>query len=48
MPMIPLYHDPYFTFRFADNRIIPAFTWRGALRDRAGSRMIATGIGAGV
>jgi hypothetical protein len=25
MPMIPLYHDPHFTFRFADDRIIPRF-----------------------
>jgi hypothetical protein len=23
--MIPLYHDPCFTFRFADDRIIPRF-----------------------
>ena len=23
--MIPLYHDPHFTFRFADDRIIPRF-----------------------
>jgi hypothetical protein len=23
--MIPLHHDPYFTFRFADDRIIPRF-----------------------
>ena len=23
--MLPLYHDPYFTFRFADDRIIPRF-----------------------
>lgn len=24
--MIPLHHEPHFTFRFADNRVIPAFT----------------------
>ena len=23
--MLPLYHDPHFTFRFADDRIIPRF-----------------------
>ena len=23
--MIPLHHDPYFTFRFADDRTIPRF-----------------------
>ena len=28
--MIPVHHDPWFTFRFADDRIIPAFTWKGA------------------
>ena len=27
--MIPLYHDPHFTFRFADNRIIPRFHLEG-------------------
>lgn len=26
--MLPLYHEPHFTFRLADDRIIPAFTWR--------------------
>ena len=28
--MIPLYHDPCFTFRFADDRIIPRFHLEGA------------------
>ena len=23
--MLPLYHDPHFTFRFADDRLIPRF-----------------------
>lgn len=23
--MMPLYHDPHFTFRFADDRLIPRF-----------------------
>ena len=23
--MIPLHHDPWFTFRFADDRLIPRF-----------------------
>ncbi len=27
--MIPLHHDPYYTFRFADDRIIPRFHLEG-------------------
>ena len=27
--MLPLYHDPYFTFRFADDRLIPRFHLEG-------------------
>lgn len=27
--MLPLYHDPYFTFRFGDDRIIPRFHLEG-------------------
>jgi hypothetical protein len=27
--MIPLYHGPHFTFRFADDRIIPRFHLKG-------------------
>jgi hypothetical protein len=27
--MIPLYNNPYFTFRFADDRIIPRFHLEG-------------------
>lgn len=27
--MLPLYHDPYFTFRFADDRVIPRFHLKG-------------------
>jgi hypothetical protein len=27
--MLPLYHDPQFTFRFADDRIIPRFHLEG-------------------
>ena len=27
--MIPLHHDPHFTFRFADDRIIPRFHLEG-------------------
>ncbi len=27
--MLPLYHDDWFTFRFADNRIIPRFHLEG-------------------
>ncbi|MDB5313251.1 MAG: hypothetical protein JWO38_7453 [Gemmataceae bacterium] len=34
--MIPLHQDPHFTFRFADNRIIPRFHLEGV---RAGERV---------
>jgi hypothetical protein len=27
--MIPLHHDPWFTFRFADDRLIPRFRLEG-------------------
>jgi hypothetical protein len=27
--MLPLYHDPHFTFQFADDRIIPRFHLEG-------------------
>jgi hypothetical protein len=27
--MLPLYHDPHFTFRFAEDRIIPRFHLEG-------------------
>jgi hypothetical protein len=27
--MLPLYHDPHFTFRFGENRIIPRFHLEG-------------------
>jgi hypothetical protein len=27
--MLPLYHDPHFTFRFADDRLIPRFHLKG-------------------
>ena len=27
--MLPLYHDPHFTFRFTDDRIIPRFHLEG-------------------
>ena len=30
--MLPLYHDPRFTFRFAEDRIIPASTWKVSSR----------------
>ena len=32
--MIPLHHDPYFTFRFADDRIIPRFHLEGVMAGR--------------
>ena len=28
--MLPLYEDPWFTFRFADDRIVPRFHLEGA------------------
>jgi hypothetical protein len=34
--MLPLYHDPWHTFRFADDRIIPRFHLEGVL---AGSQV---------
>src|SRR5690349_25095750 len=34
--MLPLYHDPCFTFRFADDRIIPRFHLEGV---EAGQRV---------
>src|SRR5436190_23842872 len=32
--MLPLYHDPHFTFRFADDRIIPRFHLEGVEQGR--------------
>jgi hypothetical protein len=34
--MIPLHHDPHYTFRFADDRIIPRFHLEGV---RVGRRV---------
>src|SRR3954463_13349866 len=34
--MLPLHHDPHFTFRFADDRIIPRFHLEGV---KAGRRV---------
>ncbi len=34
--MLPFYHDPHFTFRFADDRIIPRFRLEGV---KAGQRV---------
>jgi len=28
--MIPIHHDPHFTFRFADDRMIPRFTLKAS------------------
>jgi hypothetical protein len=39
--IIPLYHDPYYTFRFADDRIIPRFHLEGV---GAGQRVDIFGI----
>ena len=35
--MLPLYHEPYFTFRFADDRLIPRFHLEGV---EAGRRVL--------
>ena len=32
--MLPLHHDPHFTFRFADDRIIPRFHLEGVEAER--------------
>jgi hypothetical protein len=32
--MVPLYHDPHFTFRFADDRLIPRFHLEGVQAGR--------------
>lgn len=32
--MIPLFHDPHFTFRFADDRVIPRFHLDGVSAGR--------------
>jgi hypothetical protein len=32
--MLPLYEDPHFTFRFADDRIIPRFHLEGVQAGR--------------
>ncbi len=42
--MLPLYHDPHFTFRFADDRIIPRFHLEGV---EAGRRVEVFKIDAG-
>ena len=42
--MLPLYHDPHFTFRFADDRIIPRFHLEGV---EAGRRVSVFKIDAG-
>ena len=42
--MLPLYHDPHFTFRFADDRIIPRFHLGGV---EAGRRVSVFGIDPG-
>jgi hypothetical protein len=34
--MLPLYRDPHFTFRFADDRIIPRFHLEAADAGRRG------------
>ena len=40
--MLPLYHDPHFTFRFADDRIIPRFHLEGI---EAGRRIALPRVG---
>jgi hypothetical protein len=34
MPVLPLYEDPWFTFRFADDRIIPRIHLEGVAAGR--------------
>ena len=40
--MIPLHHDPHFTFRFADDRLIPRFHLEGV---EAGRRVSVYRLG---
>jgi hypothetical protein len=42
--MLPLYQDPWFTFRFADDRIIPRFHLEGI---EAGRRLSVFKIDSG-
>ena len=42
--MLSLYHDPHFTFRFADDRIIPRFHLEGV---GAGRRVLVVKIDPG-
>jgi hypothetical protein len=42
--MLPLYHDPNFTFRFADDRLIPRFHLEGV---EAGRRVMVYKIDPG-
>ena len=42
--MTPLYHDPHFTFRFAEDRIIPRFHLEGV---EVGRRVLVYQIGPG-
>jgi hypothetical protein len=42
--MLPLYHEPHFTFRFAEDRIIPRFHLEGV---EPGRRVSVVGIGPG-
>jgi hypothetical protein len=42
--MLPLYEEPHFTFRFADDRIIPRFHLEGV---EAGRRLMVYKIDAG-
>ena len=44
--MLPLYHDPHFTFRFADDRLIPRFHLEGIeVRRRVSVYKIDPGTG---
>ncbi len=42
--MLPLYHDPHFTFRFADDRVVSRFHLEGV---EAGRRVSVFGIDPG-
>src|SRR5262249_47834991 len=44
--MLPLYHDPHFTFRFADDRLLPPFPPEGGEAGRRGA-VIRVGGGTG-
>jgi hypothetical protein len=44
--MLPLYQDHWYTFRFAEDRLIPRFHLEGVLITRSADRSFVDGEGA--